>query len=190
MLTLSTVVRAIAFTAACAVAAPMACGGKVSGGEGGASGKNGSAGSGGTAGGTDGSGGSGGAVGGSGGSGGSVGGSGGSGGSTGGTGGSGGSTTGGSGGTGTTGSCVVFSSTEFDTSCNRNADCVEITPGPICDGYCECGGEAINRVSKPKYEAAIKGIVPADLCGCPAYGNATCVMGTCKNCIGSPPVCK
>jgi len=186
-ITLISVVRLSAFMAVLAVGAPMACGGKVVSTGGGSEGASGSGGSGGSAtNGTSGSGGSGGAVGGSGGSGGAVGGSGGSGGVTiGGSGGSGGSD-------GSTGTCVDIRLSDFDTSCNKSSDCVEITAGTICNGGCECGGATINASGMAQYNADIASIVPG-LCGCPISGTPTCVMGTCKNCLGSscgpkPPI--
>lgn len=85
--------------------------------------------------------------------------------------------------------CFTLSASEFDTSCQVDADCVSVTLTTLCAGQpqCLCGGSSINGKDQARYEALLQQIeqqLPdAGSCfGCPALGRPTCLGGTCTVC--------
>jgi hypothetical protein len=64
------------------------------------------------------------------------------------------------------GSCVEIDIATYDTSCNTPADCIYITSGQVCDGFCSvCGDSLVNASETARYEAATASLV-SGTCGC------------------------
>jgi hypothetical protein len=76
--------------------------------------------------------------------------------------------------------CIHIDASTYDTSCQIDSDCIDITPGTLCDGYeCTCGGAAVNAGGLARYQAALGAVRPGlDLpCECPNLGSPRCVQG-------------
>jgi hypothetical protein len=89
--------------------------------------------------------------------------------------------------------CIDIDPADYDTSCNADTDCIDITAGELCSGYnCTCGGATINADGADRYNAVFDSIQsgPGPLCSCPYFGTPRCVQGTCTFCpasdLGSP----
>jgi hypothetical protein len=81
--------------------------------------------------------------------------------------------------------CVDINAGTYDTSCNLASDCITIASGPICDGFCNCGGGnvAVNRSGQSRYDSALSAVTPSTgTCGCLSAGPPACVHGTCTFC--------
>src|SRR5258708_1442462 len=54
------------------------------------------------------------------------------------------------------GHCVDLDVLTYDTSCEVDSDCIDVTAGRICDSYpCTCGGTAISAIGQSRYDAAL-----------------------------------
>jgi hypothetical protein len=89
------------------------------------------------------------------------------------------------GGSGDARTCVDIDPASYDTSCQSDSDCIDVSAGVICSGYnCLCGGATINASGQARYEAALasvtRGAGPG--CGCPYLGRARCVQSQCVIC--------
>lgn len=82
--------------------------------------------------------------------------------------------------------CVDIDPSTYDQSCTQSSDCISVSAGELCTGFCPCGGATINASEEMRYSAAIAGI-ESGLCGCPLLGNPTCVNGQCAICSGPNP---
>ncbi|MEO7108924.1 MAG: hypothetical protein ABI183_00685 [Polyangiaceae bacterium] len=89
--------------------------------------------------------------------------------------------------------CIDLDPADYDTSCNADTDCIDITAGEICSGYnCTCGGATISTKDQDKYDALFNSIHPSTgpICSCPYFGTPRCVQGTCTFCprsdLGGP----
>ena len=83
--------------------------------------------------------------------------------------------------------CVDIDVSTYDTSCKVDSDCIDVTPGVICqdESGCLCGGGgAINVDGQAQYQAAISAVSPSrgPVCECPVFGAARCVQGQCVYC--------
>ena len=94
--------------------------------------------------------------------------------------------------------CVTIDPSTYDTSCQLDTDCINVTLGPICAGYnCTCGGAAINADGQARYDAVIASVPPGPgpRCQCPYFGRPRCVHAQCLYCPSSigpmpaPPGC-
>src|SRR5215467_11737709 len=74
---------------------------------------------------------------------------------------------GGGGGSGGGGSCVYIDPSTYDQSCQASSDCIDVTTGELCPGYCGCGGSTISKSEQARYDAAIAPLGPSK-CLCPA----------------------
>lgn len=75
--------------------------------------------------------------------------------------------------------CVYVDLSTYDRSCNKDADCVEITSGKVCSGDCLCGTCAINNDGLTRYRQTLAPL-RFGLCGCPADHGAHCIQGVCS----------
>jgi hypothetical protein len=89
--------------------------------------------------------------------------------------------------------CIDIDTADYDTSCNADTDCIDITAGEICSGYnCTCGGATINADDQDRYDTVFNSIQsgPGPLCSCPYFGTPRCVQHTCTFCpapdLGGP----
>jgi hypothetical protein len=80
--------------------------------------------------------------------------------------------------------CVDIDTTNFDTSCHVDNDCMEITTGYLCGAdNCFCGGSTINVDGESQYDDLTYSLPPQEgVCGCPFFGTPTCAQGTCTIC--------
>ena len=95
--------------------------------------------------------------------------------------------------------CVDLETSDFDTSCTDDGDCVAVAAGgPVCDGYaCLCPNATISASSQPAYEATLEKVTPAanGFCGCPLFGTPHCIASQCVFCpnpsatTNTPPGC-
>jgi hypothetical protein len=83
------------------------------------------------------------------------------------------------------GVCVNVDLSTYDLSCKSDSDCIEITSGEICSGSCACGGSTINADGQARYDQQLSQVDLAP-CGCPAFGVARCITGTCTLCPFGP----
>lgn len=83
-------------------------------------------------------------------------------------------------------SACTIRAADYDRSCSKDADCVEVGEGNACEAPCvvACATTAINVSAMAAYEAdyarnPIKSC--GDIfCGCPCIGAPRCVRGTCE----------
>jgi hypothetical protein len=77
--------------------------------------------------------------------------------------------------------CVDVDLTTYDTSCSVDSDCVWITSGEVCPGYCDCAADApINQDGLARYQQAVAG-VPTSACHCsPRPFGPRCVDHQCS----------
>jgi hypothetical protein len=80
--------------------------------------------------------------------------------------------------------CVEVDLADYDVSCTKKSDCIDVTAGMVCSGACACGGSAINVADQAKYTSAVAGIHSLP-CPC-AYQPIGCVAGKCTQCSSSP----
>lgn len=90
--------------------------------------------------------------------------------------------------------CVDIETSDYDTSCNQDTDCIVINTGEICSGYnCLCGGSTVNADGQAQYDNAISSVDPGPgpMCGCPYFGRPRCIQNVCTFCpangVGSTP---
>jgi hypothetical protein len=94
--------------------------------------------------------------------------------------------------------CVNIDVSTYDTSCQTDSDCINVSAGKICSGYnCLCGGATINADGQARYNAALASVEagPGPYCGCPYFGRPRCLQAQCVYCPSSigpmpaPPGC-
>jgi hypothetical protein len=99
------------------------------------------------------------------------------------------------------GACAEINESDFDASCQVDADCMAIQTGKVCeDGTgCICGAAAINVRDADRYntqyQAAISVIHNASArdpnafhgCGCGRFGTPHCIANRCEMCGGIAP---
>jgi hypothetical protein len=90
---------------------------------------------------------------------------------------------------GSGGSCIEVPLSSFDTSCQKDTDCVEVTTGTLCLDGCLCGGSAINASSQAAWENDVMGLGSGTACPCPGSPPPVCVSGTCTLCEDTPGGC-
>jgi hypothetical protein len=81
--------------------------------------------------------------------------------------------------------CVDIDPATYDTSCQIDSDCIDVSGGVICSGYnCLCGGTAISASEQARYNAALASVPagPGPHCNCPYFGRARCVQSQCVIC--------
>jgi len=85
--------------------------------------------------------------------------------------------------------CVYVDPSTYDTSCNQASDCVYVTTGEVCDGYCQgCGNTLINQDGLARYDQTVASIVVGQ-CGCDLQVPPSCVNHQCasEGPDGGPP---
>jgi hypothetical protein len=82
-------------------------------------------------------------------------------------------------------SCVNIDLTTYDLSCQQASDCVTVSPGPYCAGYCACGGAAINADGQSRYDAATASVATGE-CFCPEEPTPQCLENICTVCHNAP----
>jgi hypothetical protein len=91
------------------------------------------------------------------------------------------------------GTCVDLTQSMFDSSCNEDSDCIEVSLGHLCSRGCLCGGSAINQSAEAEWQQDILPIsIDGPVCGCPFLGSPRCIDNECISCGGdgqSPPGC-
>jgi len=82
--------------------------------------------------------------------------------------------------------CVDPETSDFDTSCSSDDDCIAVAAGgPVCDGYaCFCPNATISADSEGAYQAMLAKVKPATggMCGCPLLGVPHCIASECVFC--------
>jgi hypothetical protein len=88
--------------------------------------------------------------------------------------------------------CFI-SSSNYDTSCTVDSDCIPAQFGNYCVSQCFCGGGAINKDSGAQYAEDRartplgSGTIAPGLCGCPVSFGPCCSQGQCTTaCSGRP----
>ena len=79
------------------------------------------------------------------------------------------------------GACTAgsISTAGYDVSCTADTDCVAVYAGTLCSA-CLCPNATINQGAAAAYSAVIAAADPSPpACLCPAYGQPTCIGGTC-----------
>ena len=82
--------------------------------------------------------------------------------------------------------CVDIDLSTYDTSCQQDSDCADITAGTVCTDSCMCGGAAINTDGLGRYGAAIGTIGTSLACPCAFEGVVSCVANKCTICGFGP----
>jgi hypothetical protein len=85
--------------------------------------------------------------------------------------------------------CVDIDVSTYDQSCERDSDCIPITPGTICTGECVCDvGATVNRSEETHYQAALSGLGgTSGICACVSGPSPLCLNHKCTLCDGPGP---
>jgi hypothetical protein len=78
--------------------------------------------------------------------------------------------------------CINVRASNFDQSCHKDADCIEVSTGQLCSGGCQCPNDVIGVSGLGAYDMAIAPLGPHPACFCPPPGTPYCSSGACSLC--------
>lgn len=87
----------------------------------------------------------------------------------------------------------LIRASDYDQSCNKDADCIETFEGTIQSGQCHCPNAAINQKASDRYQADFYAKRPTGFflyqCDCSCFGTPSCLAGVCtlRACSATTP---
>jgi hypothetical protein len=77
--------------------------------------------------------------------------------------------------------CVDIDVSTYDHSCTKDSDCIVVSNGMICPGWCACPNAAINVDGQMRIEQAVAPLQSSlnNTCACPSAPVPVCRQGVC-----------